>query len=300
MTQRLHAHARAPRGSRVVRGQKRNADTKGPKSTKRPKSAKGPRSPRTPVGRSLLGLGGRLGGAAKVGQGRSSKTSPKSTAKGSSKAGVLRSKRQPTTSVKKDRRNTKPPSVAVRRNRVPVALAAVVALVILGTSFPLSALISQHGQLSVTSGQLQTLKNQNDLLAEQQRQLNSTTDVDRLARQDYQMVMPGQMLYDVLPPSGLAAATTGGATPGDPGSQPLVSPANAPDMTPDPNLPSASASPGGSTTSGVPGAGGHAGQASGSAGGAPQQGQSASGGSEPTSAPSSFWSRVTSTLEFWK
>jgi cell division protein FtsB len=185
----------------------------------------------------------------------------------------------------------------VRRNRVPVALAAVIALVILGTSFPFSALLSQHVQLSSTSAQLQKLQSQNKLLAEQQGQLNSTADIDRLARQDYQMVMPGQTLYDVLPPSGVGAARAGGATPGDPGNQPLVSPADASDMTPDPNLPSVSGSSGGSTTSGGHGASGHAGNAGGVG---PPHGASASGGSGPAPAPSSFWSRVTDTLEFWK
>jgi cell division protein FtsB len=214
---------------------------------------------------------------------------------------AFRRKGQTTSSVKKGRPNGKPASAGVRRNRVPVALAAVIALVILGTSFPLSALLSQHSQLSSTSAQLQKVQSENDLLAEQQRQLNSTTDVDRLARQDYQMVMPGQTLYDVLPPSGLAAATAGQATRGDPGSQPLVSPADAPDMTPDPNLPSASPSSGGSTTPGDSGtAGSSSGGAAAPAGVDPLHGDSGSSGSGATSAPSSFWSRVTNTLEFWK
>jgi cell division protein FtsB len=223
---------------------------------------------------------------------------------------AVRRKGGTTGPTKKGRPNGNPASPGVRRNRIPVALAAVIAVVILGTSFPLSALFSQHGQLSSTSAQLQKVQSENGLLAEQQHQLNSTTDVDRLARQDYQMVMPGQTLYDVLPPSGLAAATAGQATPGDPGSQPLVSPTNAPDMTPDPNLPSASASSGGSATPGASGASGNAGgggsgagsgsAASASTGVASQNRGSGSSASEVPSAPSSFWSRVTNTLEFWK
>ena len=219
---------------------------------------------------------------------------------------AVRRKGGTTGPTKKGRPSSNPTSPGVRRNRIPVALAAVIALVILGTSFPLSALFSQHGQLSSTSAQLQKVQSENGLLAEQQHQLNSTTDVDRLARQDYQMVMPGQTLYDVLPPSGLAAATAGQATPGDPGSQPLVSPTNAPDMTPDPNLPSTSASSEGSTTPGASGnAGGGSDAGSGSAvsaqtGVASQSRGSGSSGSEAPSAPSSYWSRVTNTLEFWK
>ncbi len=48
---------------------------------------------------------------------------------------------------------------------------------------------------------------------------------------------PGQTLYDVLPPGGRSATTTPGSpTSGDPGNQPLVAPANAPNLSPDPNL----------------------------------------------------------------
>jgi hypothetical protein len=177
-----------------------------------------------------------------------------------------------------------------------VALAAVFALVVLGTSFPLSALLSQHGALSSTSAQLRALQHENSLLAEQQQQLDSTTDVDRLARQDYQMVSPGQTLFDVLPPSGLATASAGGSTPGDPGSDALVSPADAPDMTPDPNLPTV-------TSSGAAVTDGNAGTSSpvsASPGRGAPAGSAASGSATPASAPSSFWSRVTDTLEFWK
>ncbi len=286
MSKRLHSRARSPRGSRSLRSEKGKPDVKRPKSSKRSKSAKRPKSAerpkrsRTPSGRSLLWWRGGRSGPAKAGRKRSSKD----TAKAGSKGTAVRRKGGTTGPTKKGRPNGNPASPGVRRNRIPVALAAVIALVILGTSFPLSALFSQHSQLSSTSAQLQKVQSENGLLAEQQHQLNSTTDVDRLARQDYQMVMPGQTLYDVLPPSGLAAATAGQATPGDPGSQPLVSPTNAPDMTPDPNLPSASASSGGSAQTGV----------------ASQSRGSGSSGSEPPSAPSSFWSRVTNTLEFWK
>ena len=100
------------------------------------------------------------------------------------------------------------------------------------------------------------------------------------------MVLPGQTLYDVLPPSGLSAAKAGQATPGDPGSQPLVSPADAPDMTPDPNLPSVSASSGGSTTAGVIGCWRAGLRASES--GALLNGDSGPGGSEPTPASSTY------------
>jgi hypothetical protein len=169
-----------------------------------------------------------------------------------------------------------------------------VALAVLGTSFPWSALLSQHGQLSASAAQLHTLTSENQLLAEQEQQLNSKAEIDRLARQDYQMVLPGQTLYDVLPPSGLSSSTPNGPLSGDPGSQPLVAPANAPDMTPDPGLPQVSTATAGSGT--PPGNVGAASAGSSSSGGS----GAASGRTVVAPSPSSFWSRVTKTLEFWK
>ena len=184
-----------------------------------------------------------------------------------------------------------PSTATTRRRRIPLAVGTLVALAVLGTSFPLSALLSQRGQLSATAAQLHTLTSENQLLTEQQQQLDSKAEIDRLARQDYQMVLPGQTLYDVLPPSGLSSSTPNSPLTGDPGSQPLVAPANAPDMTPDPGLPQVSTA---TAESGAPA--GHVGTASSGSGGP----GAASGRTAGAPSPSTFWSRVTKTLEFWK
>ena len=119
-----------------------------------------------------------------------------------------------------------------------MALAAAFALAVLATNFPLPTLLSQHHQLSAEAAQLHQVQSSNRALSEQNQQLNSTAEIDRLARQDYQLVLPNQTLYNVLPPSGKTTSTTPGrSTSGDPGDQPLVSPADAPDMSPDPGLP---------------------------------------------------------------
>jgi hypothetical protein len=160
---------------------------------------------------------------------------------------------------------------------VPVALAAVAAVVILATSFPLSVLLAQHRQLSASAAQLSQLQHQNALLAEQQQQLNSNAEVKRLAQANYQLVEPGQSLFDILPPAGhLTSLAPGSPTAGDPADQPLVPPSEAPNMSPDPGLPQVT----------TPTQGAH--------------GSSTEGGGSASPAPSSFWSRVTSSLEFWK
>lgn len=182
-----------------------------------------------------------------------------------------------------------PTSTLTRRRRIPVALAALFAVVVLVLGFPLGALLSQHQQLSSAAAQLGQLQSENRMLSEQQQQLNSKAEIERLARQNYQLVSPGQTLYDLLPPSGKSTTTApGGPTTGDPATQPLVSPSNAPDMAPDPGLPRQTSTSGArssptSLSSGGPGKGG-----------------TSSSGQSITQSPTSFWSRVTTTLEFWK
>ncbi|HWE70109.1 MAG TPA: septum formation initiator family protein [Acidimicrobiales bacterium] len=169
-----------------------------------------------------------------------------------------------------------------------MAIAALIALVILGTSFPAAALLKQHQQLASSSAQLQKLQHQNQLLSEQQTQLNSKAEIQRLARQDYQLVLTGQTLFNVLPPTGHSTTAVGSSpvsSPGDPGAQPLVSPANAPNMTPDPGLPQAG-------TAGSTGTS--------SSGGSPANSSTGSSTGSPSASPGGFWHRVTTTLEFWR
>ncbi len=174
-----------------------------------------------------------------------------------------------------------PTSALTRRSRIPVALAAIFAAAVLITSFPLSSLLAQHRALSAADAQLAAVRNEEHTLAQQQQDLNSKSAVDRLARQDYQMVLPGQTLYDVLPPSGQpASAVAGTSASGDPGTQPLVAPDHAPDLSPEPGL---------SPTTVPASAGAHTPTVASRSG--------ASAGSTPATG---FWSRVSSTLEFWK
>ena len=171
-----------------------------------------------------------------------------------------------------------PASALTRRSRIPLALAALFAVAVLATSFPLSGLLSQRHQLSAAASQLSQLRHSNQLLAEQQSQLSSKTEISRLARQDYQLVAPGQTLYDVLPPAGSGSTVLpGGTRSGDPANQPLVDPSEAPDMAPDPGLPQVPATAGPSTAT-----------------------RTGSSRSVANAGPATFWGRVSTTLQFWK
>ncbi|HLH27833.1 MAG TPA: septum formation initiator family protein, partial [Acidimicrobiales bacterium] len=202
-----------------------------------------------------------------------------------------------------------PRSAEARRRRVVLGSAAAFSGLILLVGFPFSTLLSQHRQLSAAAAQLQGVRHQNHELRIQERQLSSKAEIERRARQDYQLVEPGQTLFVLLSGPGAspsssagkgsrtAAAATGvnGGSTADPANQPLVSPSRAADLAPDPGLPAPAPAPvsrssGGGRTGGS--RSGDAGSSSGSGG----AGASRAGG---PGAPTSFWSRVADTLEFW-
>ena len=154
-----------------------------------------------------------------------------------------------------------------------VAGAAVFAVVVVAAWFPADALYHQHQQLSAGSSQLDQLRRQNDALRQESARLESPAEVARLARQQYQLVDPGQQVYEVLPPP----SATGGADAGDPGQQAPVTPSGASE------LPAGSA-----VGSGTSGAARH------DDGSEPHASPPATGGSP------GVLGRILDTLEFWR
>jgi cell division protein FtsB len=94
--------------------------------------------------------------------------------------------------------------------------------------FPLKAMESQSHALSEASSQLQTLNQENAVLATQNASLQSSAVIAQVARKAYGLVQPGQSLTMILPPAA-TIAPNGGSAPfaGDPGLQPLVPPNKA-------------------------------------------------------------------------
>ena len=62
-------------------------------------------------------------------------------------------------------------------------------------------------------------------LNQERKNLSSPGEIARIARQQYQLVSPGQQAYEVLPPAGSASAGTPYA--GDPGSATPTAPSAA-------------------------------------------------------------------------
>jgi hypothetical protein len=105
-----------------------------------------------------------------------------------------------------------------------VPLAIVTAIVIVAGWFPATALWHQQAQIDTTSTQIKALQHQEQSLEQESKTIDSKAAAIQLAREQYQLVAPGQGLIQVLPEN-----SAGEASSSDPGFQPLVSPtASAP------------------------------------------------------------------------
>jgi cell division protein FtsB len=120
-------------------------------------------------------------------------------------------------------------STAARRSRLWFLAALAASAVVLAAWFPASALLTQRSDLSGTQSELASLHKQDAALAQEKKNLSDNAEIGRIARQQYQLVDPGQQAYEVLPPSGAAAAGTPYA--GDPGSA-AATPSATPELPP--------------------------------------------------------------------
>ena len=102
-------------------------------------------------------------------------------------------------------------------------LAVVTAVVMLVAWFPLQALWHQQSALDSTAAQIAALQRQQHALLLQAQSIDSKAAATLLAREQYQLVAPGQSLIQVLPGNGSGVVSQ---STGDPGLQPLVSPSS--------------------------------------------------------------------------
>ncbi len=161
--------------------------------------------------------------------------------------------------------------------------AVVVSAVVLFAWFPATSLLGQRSDLASTESQLSSLHQQDAALAQEQKSLSDSGEIGRIAREQYQLVTPGQQAYEVLPPTG----STAGKTPyaGDPGTSGPVIPSATPELPPgDVTTTTTPASSSGSSTATSAGSG--------------PTGHTATGGGNQQSA--GFVSRMVHALEFWR
>ena len=102
-------------------------------------------------------------------------------------------------------------------------LALVTAGAMLVGWFPLAALWHQQSQLDATAAQIAAIRHQQAALLLQAQSIDTKSAATQLAREQYQLVAPGQSLIQVLPGDGTGIVSQ---STGDPGLQPLVAPSS--------------------------------------------------------------------------
>ncbi|MGO9341515.1 MAG: FtsB family cell division protein [Acidimicrobiales bacterium] len=171
---------------------------------------------------------------------------------------------------------------AVSRRRaklVGVACLGLCALV-LATSFPVSALMRQHRQISTATAELQALTSENESLQLQASALSQPANIAALARRDYNLVRPGQTAYSILPPAGSLK------------SSPASSGHSSLDQGP--------VAPGSAQSEALLGDGGPATTASSPGSSGTGSGNAQGQGDATAKSVPGLWSRVLGTLEFWR
>jgi hypothetical protein len=104
---------------------------------------------------------------------------------------------------------------------MPLALLTA-ALMLVGW-FPLQSLWRQQAQIDATTAQIRALQRQEQSLKNQASTVDTKAAATALAREQYQLVNPGQSLIQVLPGDATGQVSASSA---DPGLQPLVAPSS--------------------------------------------------------------------------
>jgi hypothetical protein len=117
---------------------------------------------------------------------------------------------------------------AQSRNHWMMPLALVTAAVMLVGWFPFQALWHQQAQIDSTSAQIKAIQRQEQALKSQALATDTKAAATALAREQYQLVNPGQSLIQVLPGDSSGQVSASSA---DPGLQPLVAPSSMQPLT---------------------------------------------------------------------
>lgn len=87
----------------------------------------------------------------------------------------------------------------MRRAAWPLVATVVLVGVLLVAVFPTSTWLAQRQELDATERRLAVLTTQNDELAARVQRLNTDAEIERLAREQYNLVRPGEEAYALLP-----------------------------------------------------------------------------------------------------
>ena len=87
---------------------------------------------------------------------------------------------------------------------VGIVLAATIGLIAV-TMFPLRQYLNQRNDITSARQRLVVITQENQHLAAQAQALNTDAEIERVAREQYHLVKPGENAYAVLPPSAPAS-----------------------------------------------------------------------------------------------
>jgi hypothetical protein len=104
---------------------------------------------------------------------------------------------------------------------VPAAL--LTAVIMIAGWFPFSSLWHQQAQIDSTAAQIKAIQRQEASLKSEAETVDTKAAATALAREQYQLVNPGQSLIQVLPGDSSGQVSASSA---DPGLQPLVAPSS--------------------------------------------------------------------------
>lgn len=78
--------------------------------------------------------------------------------------------------------------------------------------FPTRSYLLQRSQVKNTIAQVKAVKSSNEAIQQEINALNSPSEIGRIARSQYGLVMPGEKAFVVLPPSTVSNASTNAKT----------------------------------------------------------------------------------------
>lgn len=87
-----------------------------------------------------------------------------------------------------------------------LVLFGIVVAVLLTFVFPTRTFLAQRASITDAKTQLRILDQQNEALADRADRLRSDEEIERLAREQYNLVRPGEEAYAVLPAPGAREA----------------------------------------------------------------------------------------------
>jgi cell division protein FtsB len=94
------------------------------------------------------------------------------------------------------------------RRVIWIALPFIVLATLFLAIFPTRALLEQRTRKAKAVKELTTLEQQNTKLDDDVRQLHTDAEIERLAREQYNLVKPGEEAYAILPGRPNSATTT--------------------------------------------------------------------------------------------